>query len=313
MNEDPHARGHDRHHGLRGAALRAAGVACVLTAALGASAGCGRLAAPSATGTRLSAPISPAQALTLASRQERRITSLTMTETMTVHGGGAGMLGTTPGGGAGLPGGGFNFLISLRMRLKPTVLADARMSFAFGHHSMTIAEILTSRDVYLKLPGLPAHSGKPWLRISLATLPPGFNVLKMLNEPRNSNPFSAVGDPLAQSKLLKAASHLKVVGNSAVDGVPATEYSGSLSMASLLSLMPATERKTFGSASAGLKVDLPFQMWIDDQHYVRKFVLLITHQGASMTLTANVTSINQPVTIAAPPASQVSTASRFGG
>jgi hypothetical protein len=50
-----------------------------------------------------------------------------------------------------------------------------------------------------------------------------------------------------------------------------------------------------------------FEIWLDDQHQVRK--LVITEHGTteSVVLSELVTSINQPVSVQVPPASQVAT------
>jgi hypothetical protein len=58
-----------------------------------------------------------------------------------------------------------------------------------------------------------------------------------------------------------------------------------------------------------------FSVWIDAQHQTRKLVVSGGSAAGHMTLTMQITAINQPVSTALPPASQVATipASALGG
>jgi len=91
--------------------------------------------------------------------------------------------------------------------------------------------------------------------------------------------------------------------------VPTTEYAGSLAITKFGSMMSGTSWKPFHSAPKILRnKDLPFRIWIDGQHQVRRLAIAVKFGGLSTRLTMNVTSINKPLTITAPPASEVSTA-----
>jgi hypothetical protein len=58
-------------------------------------------------------------------------------------------------------------------------------------------------------------------------------------------------------------------------------------------------------ASAGF-TEMTFTVWIDGQHTVRKAVDTETGKDVTETITTTITSINQPVNIAVPTASQTS-------
>ena len=243
----------------------------------------------------------------MAARSAAKLTSLTMVETMTMRGiplpGGGGL---TPGASTdgGLGNGSLTMRANISMRLRPALLADVAIHMNIGARSVTIDEILTSRAIYLKAPGvLPTRGAKPWAKISLASLPNGMSLRKLFQRTQNGNPLTAMGSPSALSKFLAAAKHLKVVRDQTVDGVATTEYSGTLNLRSLASEMPAAERNLVRSSGLGT---IPFRVWIDHQHYLRKMVMRLAFGKALIALTANITSINKPVRIVPPPASQVS-------
>ena len=124
---------------------------------------------------------------------------------------------------------------------------------------------------------------------------------------QSGNPLTAMGSPALLAKFLATAKHLRVVGDQSVDGVPVTEYSGTVSLPSLMAAMPAAERRLMGTAPASLHLSgVPFKVWIDRQHHTRKMVMRFAFGKISMAVTVHVTSINQAVRISAPPASQVS-------
>jgi hypothetical protein len=258
------------------------------------------------------APATARQAVALAARNAAKITSLTMVDTMTLRGiplpAGAGL---TPG--ATLAGPSASRSLTMRatasMRLKPALLADVAIHMNIGARSVTIDEILTSRAIYLKAPGmLPTRGGKPWAKISYSSLPNGMNLRKLFQQTQNRNPLTAMGNPSALKKFLGAAKRLKVVRDQTVDGVPTTEYSGALNLRSLMSALPTlgAERNRVGSSGPRA---IPFKVWIDRQHQMRKMVMRVASGKALIALTVNVTSINKPVRIVPPPASQVATMS----
>ena len=106
--------------------------------------------------------------------------------------------------------------------------------------------------------------------------------------------------------IMKDAKNVRVVRNQVVDGVSTTEYSGVISFRSLLAMMPGADRKLLGSLPAGLRIGGPFRVWIDGRHFMRRMELQFSFKKISIAVRVDVTSINQPVTIVPPPASQVS-------
>jgi LppX_LprAFG lipoprotein len=248
--------------------------------------------------------VAAGQAIALAAKSAAKLTSLTVVESMTMHGfplpsGG----GLVPGAGGGTPtSGSMTMHANASVRLKPALLASIAMNMNLAGKSVVLDEILTSRAIYLKIPGiLPTPAGKPWAKISLASLPNGTSLQKLFNQAQNGNPLTAMGNPAGLAKFLAAAKHLRVIQNQSVNGVATTEYSGLVNLASLVPSVPAAERHAFGSLGPAT-----ITFWIDHQHQMRKMVMRFAFGKASIAVTVNVTSINKPVRITPPPASQVS-------
>jgi len=242
---------------------------------------------------------SAAQALALASRNAGKVSSLTLKESAILHG-----LPATAGIG---PSSALKLIMNERLRLKPAVAAEISMHVNVAGKALALQEILTSRALYLRAPGIaPASPGKPWTKLSLAALPNGMNLRKLFSQTQSNGPFSQLGSPQALAKLLGGAKNVKVVRHQVVNGVSTTEYSGVISFRNILALMPAAERKAFGSLPAGLRFGGPFRVWIDGRHFMRRVEFRFNFKKISMAVRVDVTSVNQPVTIVPPPASQVS-------
>ena len=188
------------------------------------------------------------------------------------------------------------------VRLKPALVAAVAMTMHFPGKSVVFDEILTSRAIYVKIPGiLPTHAGKPWAKISIASLPSGTSLRKVFAQMQNQNPLTAMGNPAGLAKFLATAKHVRVVRDQIVDGVETTEYSGVIDLRSLTSSMPSDAQGFFSSLRPAT-----IKFWIDHQHQMRKMTMRFAFGKASIDMAANVTSINQPVRIAPPPANQVS-------
>lgn len=251
----------------------------------------------------------PRQAIALAVKESAKIRSLTMVETVTMRGlgtSGAGG-GLIPGGSAGSGGAGNGVLtarVNAKMRLRPTLLAAMSINMHVAGRPISIEEILTSRAIYMKVPGgLPTQAGKPWAKISLESLPNGLDLRKLFEKMQNGSPLTAMGSPKALAKFLANAKHLRVIGDQTVGGVTTTEYAGILNRNALMAAVPAAQKKVIRSSGV---TNIPFRWWIDRQHHMRKMTMRLAMGKASMSLVANITSINAPVRIVPPPASQVS-------
>jgi hypothetical protein len=168
-----------------------------------------------------------------------------------------------------------------------------------------LGEVITPKAIYIKLGLLTQalHSTKPWIELPLSALSgsTGLNLNSLIDQAQTSS-------PLTQTQLLAGATDVRTVGTSAVDGVPVTEYAGAYSMSAALARVPADVRGQLGQImqKAGIN-GAQFRVWIDGQHQVRKEVVTMDASAFTETVAITVTSINQPVTISAPTASQTTT------
>jgi len=238
----------------------------------------------------------PRQAISLAAQTSRHITSLTATETMTM---------TRAGSAAAR----FGMSIHLAMRLKPTLLASADATATAAGHTFSIREILTRHAIYMNMGSLGAFlhrpTAKPWIKINLAQIASRFGLARLF---RKLGQVQLTSNPLAQARLFAAATHLRRVGTGVVDGVPATEYSGVLTPSALVKFLPATQRAALGAVDRVLGHSaVPFQVWIDGQNYIRQLTMRLSAMGVAIRVKLIITSVNKPVMITPPPASQVST------
>lgn len=257
----------------------AAGGAAVLLAA-----GCG------GGGTHQAArALSPQQAITLAANQAKQVNSFGSTMSMTMSGTVSGTMGGT-----------------MRIRNRPSLLADADFStFDVGGQSLPggMHEILTDRSIYLKMALLSRELHKPWVKISFSSLQQGTGVnFSQLTQQVQSN------NPLVQTRMLAAAQDVRKAGTQTIGGVSTTHYTGSYPISAGLAKLPASERAVAqkGLRTLGIKT-VRFNVWIDGQHQTRKIVVTETGSVETLTVTMQVTGINQPVSVTLPPASQVAT------
>ena len=257
----------------------AAGAAAILLAA-----GCG------SGGTHPGAQaLSPRQAITLAADHASQVDSFRSTLSVA-------MSGTASGTIAG----------TMQLRNRPSRLVDADFStFDVGSQNLPggMQEIVTDRSIYLKMALLAQELHKPWVKISFSQLQQGTGInLSQLTQQVQSN------NPLVQTRMLTAAKDVRTAGTQTIGGVRTTHYTGSYPISAGLARLPASERAVAqrGLRTLGLKT-VRFNVWIDGQHQTRKIVVTETGGVETVKVTMQVTSINQPVSVTLPPASQVAT------
>ena len=167
-----------------------------------------------------------------------------------------------------------------------------------------LSEIVTPTTIYLKWSLLTQalHLTKPWAVIPLSA----FSKITGLNLSQFTNQATGNG-PLADSQLLAAATSVRRLGTGSIDGVPVTEYAGTIPLSSALSHLSGSA-KTLAQQleSAGGITTETFTIWVDGSNVLRK--VATTAAGTAMTETTvmTITSVNQPDGIAVPPASQTS-------
>jgi hypothetical protein len=98
------------------------------------------------------------------------------------------------------------------------------------------------------------------------------------------------------------------VGTATINGVPTTEYTGTYPITAGLAKLPSATRGKIASQLQAMGLTSEhFTVWLDDQQQVRKVVNSAKGTSEQVASTVTVTSVNQPVTVTLPPASQTAT------
>lgn len=184
---------------------------------------------------------------------------------------------------------------------KPLRIAEDFSTFqAAGQSLGSMSMIITPTEMYLKLGMITQmlHTSKPWVEFPISALKSSDSLSQLLGQAQTN-------DPLSDAKLLDAVTNLRTVGPDTVDGTPVTEYTGSATINRAMAELPASVRTQFGQQAEQLGIgEINFKVWIDGQRNIRQEISTMTGSTVTVTTTMTTTSINQPVTITMPSASQ---------
>jgi hypothetical protein len=275
-------------------AFRRLGACALASAAICAvAAGCATGAGSTASGggsPAASGQGAAASALSLAATQASKITSYTATVSMTTTGSAASSMNGT-----------------VEMQNKPTLIIHEKISGTGGEFAALggtgMEMILTKTTIYMKMGLLSKMVGKPWVKLDFSKVnssASGLDLSSLFSQAQTNN-------PLAEAQLFASSTNVHQVGTATISGVPTTEYTGTYHIgAGLNRLSPSLRKQMQQALSATGMTTSQFRIWVDGQHNVRKLVQTETGSaGTSVTTTMLVTSIDQPMTVQLPPASQV--------
>lgn len=157
--------------------------------------------------------------------------------------------------------------------------------------------IIIKSKIYVQLPSSLNQSGKPWQLASANSSNP---VLKQLSSTISSIQNSAsIGSTAA---FAKAATSVTPKGSEKIDGVSAEHYAVVVDVNKLPDSYPGKTTLV----SAGLTT-LPVELWIDGNGRPVQVTEKLSVGGQQATTKVQISKYNAPVSISAPPASQVST------
>jgi hypothetical protein len=165
---------------------------------------------------------------------------------------------------------------------------------------VTLTLLLVDGALYVKLPGTTNTGGKPWAKATADSTNPTLKQLaSSISSLEQSTSLSQYGS------FAQAASSLKSVGSEQVNGVAATHYSliVDITKVDIAAFTPAVKQAL---AATGIST-IPVDMWVDEQGRPVKLVEKFTVQGQPVSTDFTLSNINQPVTISAPPPSEVAT------
>jgi hypothetical protein len=267
------------------ATAAAAALTCALAVAACSGGGSTGTAAPSASARPSRSAMSPPQVLAAAASQAQQVRSFSATMTINSSGVYTSSLSGT-----------------VDEQVKPTLLAHEKYSVTANGTPLPggMEAVLTGQAIYLKLSSLSQMLGKPWVKVSFASLKSGTgaNFAPLVHQMQTSN-------PLAYAQMLPDATSVQAAGTATIGGVATTEYTGTLDPVKALTRLDPSLEKVLAPMyqSLGITSD-KFTVWVDGQHQIRKLSQVQSGPKYHATSVMTVTSVNQPVTVQVPPASQ---------
>jgi hypothetical protein len=273
--------------------LCAVGLTAALAAALAGCAAAGSGTAATSSPAKTAAP-SPQDAVQLAAKTTSGASSFTGTISLQA---------TDKSGATGS--GSVSMTATMAEQVRPSLQAEVQIGTLSAAGSTLpggMTELITPSNFYLKWPFLTqqAHLAKPWLVMPVSALSKssGINFSQLLSQATSSS-------PLNESQMLAGASDVRKTGTGTLGGVPVTEYTGTVSIDKGIQYLSGSAKTAMQKevAAGGLSTET-FTVWVDRQSVMRKAV--ITENGTALTevITVTITSLNQPVRIPIPAASQ---------
>src|SRR6202167_5803538 len=151
-------------------------------------------------------------------------------------------------------------------QLRPSLLTEVQIgTLSAAGQSLPggLSEIVTPSSLYMKWSLLTQelHTTKPWLVIPVSALSKssGVNLSQLFSQATNSS-------PLNESQMLAGASGVRKVGTGTIDGVPVTEYTGTVSLDKGMQYLSGSSKAAMQKqiAAAGLST-ATFTVWVDAQ------------------------------------------------
>ena len=276
-------------------ALPAIGLAAVLAGSL---AGCGPTASAAGTVAAIPTPTptwTPLAAVKLATQDTAGVASFTGTLSLRVS-----------ANSGGSPDAAMTATFAEQVRpllssVEIQSLTSAGTTLPGGVH-----EVITPSTIYLNWSLLTQtlHLTRPWLAMGAGAMAKstGANFGQLFSDASSDG-------PLTEAQLLAGAASVRQVGSADLNfggrAVPVTEYAGTIPLTQGLGFLSGAAKGQFQQAIAadGFRT-VTFTAWIDAQHMVRQAVVTEVGKSVTQTITTTITSVNQPVHVAVPPASQ---------
>ncbi len=171
-----------------------------------------------------------------------------------------------------------------------------RLAMTIGLDGQTLEERIIGDYAYLKLPS--GTTAKPWVKVNFAQVAKSMG-LDLSSSINNANPAQAV-------QLLEKSADLKNLGPATVAGVRTTHLSGTVDVAKAYASLSGPAKAQYETLvrRLGLK-DEHIDLYVNSQQIPIKVVQSFTAKTGATTVTVLLSKLNQPVSVTAPPASQV--------
>lgn len=166
-----------------------------------------------------------------------------------------------------------------------------------------VRAILLPGAFYLRLPAAAGlQAAKPWLELSA--------------KGGGNDPFSkAFGplmdqlkqsfDPQSSLGLLKATTTVEPAGTERVGGVETTKYVATVDLAKAAALAKGAVAQQYRTLLDSGVTTLQSSIWVDGQNLPRRFSTVVPSAQGDVTATGTYTDWGKPVTVKAPPRSQI--------
>lgn len=276
--------------------LYAAGLAMIAAAAAGCAASSSS-SSHAGGGESSATPANPLAAVKLAAKTTSNVNSFTATMNIQI----TPKAGASSATGLSSP---TQMTMTFAEQVHPTLLVSANVELPnIGGTPMAggLSEVITPTTIYLKWSYLTQqlHLAKPWLAIPLSTFNKlGINLSQIMDQ-------ATANGPLADSQLLAEATSVRRVGTGSINGVPVTEYTGTIPLSNALSHLSGNLKSVVKQLeSAGGITSETFTIWVDGNNMLRKVATTAAGSGLTESTVMTITSINQPGSIEIPPASQ---------
>jgi hypothetical protein len=184
---------------------------------------------------------------------------------------------------------------------------------ALGGSSFHVEELFKGTTIYVGSPLLASHlpGGARWMKVDAAKLGGLVGI-------DAQNLTSGASNPAQFLEYLRAhGGNATVVGSETLGGVPTTRYRGSIDLRQIAQSLPQSERATAQkalellSSQVGLS-SIPFEVWIDKQHRVRRMEMNFSLDAAGQTggvqITVDFFGYGRTPSVTAPADSEVFTA-----
>ena len=179
------------------------------------------------------------------------------------------------------------------LRLKDGEIDAADVTEGLPGGLGTIRIVRDAGNTYAKLPPGLAKTSKPWLLITGSSTNPLVAQLSGL-----IGTVLGIAAPSSLNSFAAAATSVTDKGSATIGGVPTTHYALTVDPKKL----PDTLQNSVGTASS-----LPVDVYLDKSGRPVQISGTFTILGQKVTPTISLSAFNQPVTVTAPPASQVGT------
>ncbi len=171
--------------------------------------------------------------------------------------------------------------------------AQLRQDLPSGLGTMSV--VVTGDKTYAKLPSaLRIDSSRPWVLLT-----PDSKSIVVSQLASTVQPVLTVASPASLVAFARAASSVTRLGAQSIGGAATTHYRVVVDAGSLPSSVPS-------SITAGGKTSIPIDMYLDSSGRPRQVTGTFSISGQTVTPTITLSAYNVPVSVTAPPSSQVS-------